>query len=90
MVILKILINGNNGFNGNNLRKTADTFVESVETAICIGQASGLFYEIFDMTNGRTIDWTEVNFKEEEEWYYDEDELLWKKHAEEESVGELV
>jgi hypothetical protein len=53
---------------------------KSLEEAVRIGQECGQFYEIFDFATGRNIDWNEVNYRGEEEWFYDEEEMLWKKH----------
>ncbi len=54
-------------------------FEESMDEAIRIGQRSGQYYEVFDFATGRNTDWNEVNYKEEDNWYYDEEELIWKK-----------
>ena len=50
-----------------------------LQEAIEFGQKTGSDYEIFDPVTGKVIDWNEVNVREEEEWYYDEKECLWKK-----------
>jgi hypothetical protein len=50
-----------------------------IQEAIEFGQKTGSDYEIYDPVTGKVIDWNEVNVKEEEEWYYDEHEYLWKK-----------
>ncbi len=50
-----------------------------LQEAIEFGQKSGFDYEIFDPCTGKVIDWNEVNVREEDEWYYDENESLWKK-----------
>ncbi len=50
-----------------------------LQEAIEFGQQSGADYEIYDPMTGQVIDWNQVNVKEEEDWYYDEQEYLWKK-----------
>ena len=88
MVQLKLFKETNgNKLNGNRNEVVVST-VESIEEAIWIGQKSGLFYEVRDMKSGRTIDWNEVNIKAEEDWYYDETEMIWKKRSEAESFEE--
>ena len=50
-----------------------------LQEAIEFGQKTGSDYEIFDPHTGKVIDWNEVNVKEDDEWYYDDNEYLWKK-----------
>ena len=50
-----------------------------LQEAIEFGQKTGSDYEIYDPVTGKVIDWNEINVREEEEWYYDETESLWKK-----------
>jgi hypothetical protein len=50
-----------------------------LQEAIEFGQKTGSDYEIYDPVTGKVIDWNEINVREEEEWYYDESEYLWKK-----------
>jgi hypothetical protein len=50
-----------------------------LQEAIEFGQRTGSDYEIYDPATGKVIDWNEINVKEEEEWYYDEHEFLWKR-----------
>ena len=57
------------------------TEVDTIEKAIQLGQKSGAYYEVFDTQTCRMIDWNEVNIKEEDPWYYDEAELMWKKNS---------
>lgn len=68
--------------------RTVRSTVETLEEAIRLGQNSGSYYEIFDMASGRIIDWNEVNIKSEDEWYYDEPEMIWKKRGTESQVPE--
>ena len=56
--------------------------LNSVEEAVQIGQESGLYYDIYNTTTGRMIDWNEINVKVDDGWYYDESELMWKKYSE--------
>jgi hypothetical protein len=89
MVLLTIYKNTNEETGNKTPQKTIDSLEESVEKAIQIGQSCQQYYEIFDMCTGRTIDWNEVNYKGEDEWYYDETEYIWKKREESEPVMEL-
>jgi hypothetical protein len=50
-----------------------------LQEAIEFGQRTGSDYEIFDPVTGKVIDWNEINIREDEDWYYDEKEYLWKK-----------
>jgi hypothetical protein len=50
-----------------------------LQEAIEFGQRTGSDYEIYDPASGKVIDWNEINVREEEEWYYDENEYLWKR-----------
>jgi hypothetical protein len=50
-----------------------------LQEAIEFGQKTGLDYEIYDPVTGKVIDWNEINIREDEEWYYDEKEYIWKK-----------
>ncbi len=67
-------------------QKTVEYFEPTLESAIQIGQKARNYYAIYDISNGRTIDRTEINSNEEDEWYYDEEELLWKKYRCEDSL----
>lgn len=51
----------------------------AISEAIEFGQRTGCDYEIFDPASGRLIDWNEINIREEEEWYYDADDMSWKR-----------
>lgn len=51
-----------------------------MQEAIEFGQRTGEDYEIFDPVTGKVIDWNEINVCEDDGWYYDEKEYLWKKH----------
>ncbi|HNY04087.1 MAG TPA: hypothetical protein PKG48_15945 [Bacteroidales bacterium] len=82
MVLLTIYYNTRSEAGEGLPRETLTYFENSIEEAVRTGQASGCFYEILDMITGRAIDWNEVNYREEEEWYYDEHELIWKKQGE--------
>ena len=61
-----------------------------MQEAIEFGQKTGSVYEIYDPVTGKVIDWNEINVKEQpdEEWYYDDRELLWKRHRREDDVEE--
>ena len=73
----------------NRSRKgRVESKVGTLEEAIRIGQKSGLYYEVLDTKSGRIIDWNEVNIKAEDDWYYDEAEMIWKKRSNEESLEE--
>jgi hypothetical protein len=50
-----------------------------LQDAIEFGQKAGTYYDIFDPGTGKVIDWNEINFKEEDDWYYDDYEQIWKK-----------
>jgi len=50
-----------------------------LQEAIEFGQKTGLDYEIYDPVTGTVIDWNEINIREDDDWYYDEKEYLWKK-----------
>ena len=50
-----------------------------LQEAIEFGQKTGLDYEIYDPISGKVIDWNEINVHEDDGWYYDEKEYLWKK-----------
>ncbi|MDP1622708.1 MAG: hypothetical protein Q8M08_10270 [Bacteroidales bacterium] len=56
--------------------------------AIEFGQKTGSDYEIYDPATGKVIDWNEINVKEDDGWYYDEKEYLWKKFRSDEDAGE--
>lgn len=70
--------------NNSGRRKSSQTIMfDSIQNAIGAGQSSGSYYDIFDTSTGRLIDWDEVNVQIEDGWYYDETELIWKKCQEE-------
>ncbi|MEI7663849.1 MAG: hypothetical protein WCK34_16700 [Bacteroidota bacterium] len=50
-----------------------------LQDAIEFGQKTGSDYEIYDPGTGKVIDWNEINVRDEDDWYYDENEYLWKK-----------
>ena len=75
MVLLKLYKDS------ENCRKKETTLMGSIEEAIEAGQGSGLYYEVIDLASGRIIDWNEVNIRPDEEWYYDETEMIWKRHT---------
>jgi hypothetical protein len=52
-----------------------------LQDAIEFGQKTGSDYEIYDPATGKVIDWNEINVRDEEDWYYDENESLWKKFS---------
>lgn len=68
-------------------RRCSRTYA-SVSEAVKAGQESGCLYDIYDMNARRTIDWSEINEREDDGWYYDEADFTWKKSpAEELAVG---
>jgi hypothetical protein len=50
-----------------------------IQDAIEFGQKTGSDYEIYDPVTGTVIDWNEINVCEDDGWYYDDREYLWKK-----------
>jgi hypothetical protein len=50
-----------------------------IQEAIEFGQKTGSDYEIWDPVTGKVIDWNEINVRDDDDWYYDEKEYLWKK-----------
>lgn len=50
-----------------------------LQDAIHYGQGTGAGYEVYDPSTGRVIDWNEVNAGEDDGWYYDDRELVWKR-----------
>jgi len=50
-----------------------------LKDAIEFGQYSGCCYDIYDTVSGKGTDWDEINFRDEDEWYYDDNEFLWKR-----------
>ena len=50
-----------------------------IREAIEFGQKTGSDYEIYDPCSGKVIDWNEINVREDDGWYYDEQECLWTK-----------
>lgn len=61
-----------------------EILMRTIEEAIQEGQQTGLYYEVYDPQSGRVIDWNEVNIHEQEEWFYDEHDMIWKKGVPEE------
>ena len=57
-----------------------------LQEAIEFGQNTGSDYEIYDPATGKIIDWNEINVQEDDGWYYDEKEFLWKKFKSEEEI----
>ena len=57
-----------------------------LQEAIEFGQKTGLDYEIYDPVTGKVIDWNEINVREDDDWYYDEKEYLWKKFKPEDDL----
>ena len=60
-----------------------------LQEAIDFGQRSGADYEIYDPATGKVIDWNEINVREDDGWYYDEHEFLWKKLRSDEEPEEM-
>lgn len=52
---------------------------ESPEAAIRRGRQSGCAYMIEDLSTGKTYDCEEIDMREEEDWFYDETEMIWKR-----------
>jgi hypothetical protein len=52
---------------------------ESLEAAVRSGRQSGFAYLIDDRLSGKTYDGEEFESGDEEEWYYDEPEMIWKR-----------
>ena len=63
---------------------------ESVYSEVQAGQKSGCFYDIYDITAGRIIDWNEINIREDDSWYYDDADFTWKKAPEDISIEEWM
>jgi hypothetical protein len=59
-----------------------------LQEAIEFGQKTGSDYEIYDQMTGKVIDWNEINVSEDDGWYYDEKEYLWKKFKPEDDRGD--
>jgi len=57
-----------------------------IQDAIEFGQKTGSDYEIYDPRTGKVIDWNEINVREDDDWYYDEKEYLWKRFKQEEET----
>ena len=53
---------------------------DSVEEAIRFGNQSGCSWSVDDQKSGRSYDCDEIENREEEDWYYDEAELIWKRN----------
>ncbi|MEI6433811.1 MAG: hypothetical protein WCP32_03125 [Bacteroidota bacterium] len=51
----------------------------TIEAAIKVGRRSGCAWVIDDPLQGKTFDSEEIELREEEDWYYDETEQLWKR-----------
>jgi len=49
--------------------------------AILYGQGTGSGYEVYDPSTGRVIDWNEVNVRDDDGWFYDDRENIWKRAA---------
>ena len=64
-----------------NRKKKEVILADSIGDAMDAGQKSGLYYEVVDLASGRVIDWNEVNIRPEEDWYYDDSEMIWKKRS---------
>jgi hypothetical protein len=59
-----------------------------LQEAIDFGQKTGSDYEIYDPVTGKVIDWNEINIHEDDGWYYDEQEYLWKKFKSDDTPDE--
>ena len=71
------------------IRRCSRTY-ESVYEAVQAGQNSGFFYDIYDITSRRIIDWNEINVNEDDGWYYDDADFTWKKVPEDISIEEWM
>lgn len=60
-----------------------------LQEAIEFGQKTGSDYEIYDPLTGKVIDYNEINVREDDGWYYDEQEYLWKKFKSEDDMEEV-
>jgi len=83
-VILHVIINTTNLMILLTVYKEPAGKTEKIEfirmqEAIEFGQKSGSDYDIYDPVAGKVIDWNEVNVQEDDGWYYDEQEYLWKR-----------
>ena len=91
MVQLTICKGAENKGSGRTAGETVVARVATLEEAIRLGQSTGMYYEVLDLSSGRVIDWNEVNVREDdEEWVYDQTEMIWKKSEPEENVIEQV
>ncbi len=59
-----------------------------LQEAIEFGQKTGSDYEIYDPVSGKVIDWNEINVRDDEDWYYDEKDYLWKRFKQEEEFDD--
>ena len=62
---------------------------ETIQDALMYGQHSGHCYQIDDADTGGVIEFNEANEKEEEEWVYDDKELIWKRNLGERWMNRL-
>ena len=60
-----------------------------MQEAIEFGQKTGLDYEIYDPVTSKVIDWNEINVREDDGWYYDQKEYLWKKFKTDDDLEEV-
>lgn len=64
-------------------------FYDLMDALEC-GRKSGRYFDIYDTRSARTLSWDELYWQtDEEEWYYDEFEMIWKKEKEPETEEEL-
>jgi hypothetical protein len=47
--------------------------------ALMAARRSGTYFDLCDTRSGRTFTWEECTLGEDDGWYYDESEALWKK-----------
>jgi hypothetical protein len=71
---------------GKKEKREFARFQEAVE----FGQRTGLDYEIYDPVTGKIFDWNEINVREEDDWYYDDKEYLWKRARTDEDQDDEV
>jgi len=65
------------------------TFYDLMD-ALEFGRKSGRYFDIYDTRSARTLSWNELYWQtDEEDWYYDEFEMIWKKGNEQETGEEL-
>ncbi len=75
MVNLKLYQEGKQTGNSTEIMK-----FDSLEAAVRFGRQCGCGWEARDLQTGTTCNSDEVEARAEEDWYYDETELIWKRN----------